>query len=705
MNTRLVTLVPVFLCRCLLSTLAIAALTVAAQSVDDANNRGQVIENIYVYGEPGETDTATKLNLTLFETPQTVSAISRLQLDDFALTDVNSVMDYSPGVTVEDVETNRTYYTARGFDIVNFQYDGVGTPFTFGLNKGDQDTAIYEQVEVVKGAAGLITGLANPSATINYKRKRPTDDLLFSSTVSANDWNGYRVEADLAGAMTQTLRARLVVAKEDTESYLDRYEEDNALVYGVVEVDLSPSTLLTLGHSYNKNDSIGGLWGALPLVYSDGRATDYDVSTNTAADWTFFDITRRQTVVELQQQLGGAWTLNAIYTNNTAEFASELFYVYGTPDPVTELGLSGYASGYRGDEDQAIADVYVSGLLSFGGRQHELVIGYNRADIDSVEGSYYDSINGFPTLGPDWAAGHSPQPNLIEHDPFNDASDIEQKQESFYFSSRLHLTDRLSVLLGAREAEVTQTGFSYGGASNTAAKETVPYYGATLQLSDNLMLYGSYSEVFVQQTWVNDLFQPLGPTRGDNAEIGVKQAFNDGQAILTVALFQAEHTNLGEFVGRDPGTGTAFYAARDFDSEGYEVEISGELLERMNISAGFTKVDVENSAGVAARPYVPSKLFKLSASYTLPALPAFKVGGVLKWQDDIHNTHAATGAIIEQPAYTLLDLMARYDISANVTAALNIGNITDEKYLNSIYWEQAFYGAPRHVSASVTWRY
>jgi len=165
-----------------------------------------------VYGEQGETDTATKLNLTIFETPQTVTAISRAQIEDFSLNDVNTLLNYTPGITVEEVETDRTYYTARGFDIVNFQYDGVGIPFIGGLNLGQQDTAIYEKVEVIKGASGLITGLANPSATINYIRKRPTEETQASAGFTLSEWEGKRIDLDASGALSGRARARVVVA-------------------------------------------------------------------------------------------------------------------------------------------------------------------------------------------------------------------------------------------------------------------------------------------------------------------------------------------------------------------------------------------------------------------------------------------------------------------------------------------------------------
>tara|TARA_R110002110_G_scaffold278023_2_gene493295 strand:- start:4261 stop:6375 length:2115 start_codon:yes stop_codon:yes gene_type:complete len=684
--------------------LAIAGHPAVAAPGDDrqqlATSTVKPIETVHVYGEQGETDTATRLDLTLFETPQTVTAISRAQMDDFALNNISDLLNYTPGITVEEVETDRTYYTARGFDIVNFQYDGVGVPFVSGLNLGQQDTAIYEKVEVVKGAAGLITGLANPSATINYVRKRPTEDLQIGTRLSVNEWNGARVDGDVSGRVTDKARGRLVVAKEDSESYLDRHEDRTDLMYGIVELDVTERTLLTLGHSYNKSASDGVMWGALPLLYADGTATGYDASTSNAPDWTFADSTQNQTFVELEQHLAGSWTLNAIYTRNAGDFDSELFYVYGAPSREDETGLNGWASAYSREETQQNYDVFVSGSFQLGGREHQLVLGYNHSDIQIDEASFTDPVGGFPVLGGDWAQGNTPRPNFVSHNPATDASDIELTQKALYVSSRFSASDRLSLLLGARRTQLDQDGISYGGSALAEAEKTVPYYGVTYEIASDLMAYGSYSEVFKQQTWVNDQLRPLGAAEGDNSEIGLKKSFNDERAILTLALFQAQHSNLGEFVGRN-AQGIAIYEPREFDSRGYEVELSGELLEGLNISAGFTRVDLEDDNGDGIRPYVPSKLVKMSASWRLPALPALKLGGVLKWQDDI----ATTSGLAEQEAYTLLDLALHYEFSPSISLALNVANVTDEKYLNSLYWDQAFYGAPRNVQASVAWRF
>ena len=136
---------------------AVALLTISmgtsaiAQSESDQENTTKkdkpTVEYVHVYGEQGKTTTATNLNLTIFETPQTVTAISRSQMNDFMLDKANDVLDYTPGVTVEEVETHRTYYTARGFDIVNFQYDGVGTPLPLALYRGRQTRPFIKRLK------------------------------------------------------------------------------------------------------------------------------------------------------------------------------------------------------------------------------------------------------------------------------------------------------------------------------------------------------------------------------------------------------------------------------------------------------------------------------------------------------------------------------------------------------------------------------
>lgn len=139
-----------------------SAQAVAAEADTPATTPDTQLQTVTVTGTAGQdayttraTKSAGKLELSLRETPQSVSVVTRALMDDFKLDNINQVLSTTTGVTVERVETSRTYYTARGFDIINFQYDGVGMPQVFGNVQGDLDTALYERIDVVRGANGL----------------------------------------------------------------------------------------------------------------------------------------------------------------------------------------------------------------------------------------------------------------------------------------------------------------------------------------------------------------------------------------------------------------------------------------------------------------------------------------------------------------------------------------------------------------------
>lgn len=663
-------------------------------------NKGE-IETTFVYGETDKTKTATKLDLTVLETPQVVSVISRDQIEDFSLREINSVLAQVPGVTVEQVETGRTYYTARGFDIVNFQYDGVGVPFSYGLGHGHDDTAIYEQVEVVKGATGLITGLANPSATINYLRKRPTEDMQASVTASAGSWDQYRLDGDISGPIiANKLNGRLVVAKQDGDSYLDRYGKEVTVFYGIAEGAMTDTTRFTLGHSLNDSHSDANSSGALPLFYEGGSLTDYDVSTNTAPDWAYQDVEQTRTFVELEQDLSEHWMAKAIYTRNELDSEWTSLYLSGTPDPLTEEGLTAHASLYQAADEEEIVDLFISGSFSLLGQKHELVAGINMADIKLTGRSVYTDEWNYDPIGATWAEGNTALPEFDVYDPAFQSTDIDQKQDSYYVSTRLTLTDELSVLLGARTVDIEQDGISYGAPQTASDNETVPYAGITYEVLQGTMLYASYSEVFNPQTWVDADLLPLGAVRGESSEIGIKQNVFAGNAILTLAMFESSQDNFGEWVTRDTVSGLNIYRGVGFDSDGFEIELAGEVFTGLNISAGYTQVDVKDENGNDTRRFIPAQQFKLATAYNVAALSGLRVGASINWQDEIYY-----GDTQVQGSYALVDLFARYALTTNVTLALNVNNVGDEKYLLSPQWGQANFGAPRNVMGSITWRY
>ncbi|MBP3363335.1 MAG: TonB-dependent receptor plug domain-containing protein, partial [Pseudomonas sp.] len=192
-----------------------------------SNQLGTITEGSGSY-TPGTIATATRMVLTPRQTPQSITVITRQHMDDFGLNSIDEVMRHTPGITVSTFDSERTNYYARGFSVENFQYDGIPTLRNSAYSSGQtlSDMAIYDRVEILKGATGLLTGAGAPGATINLIRKKPTREFKASIDVGAGSWDNYRTQVDVSGPLTDSgnIRGRAVAAYQDKHSFMDRYK-------------------------------------------------------------------------------------------------------------------------------------------------------------------------------------------------------------------------------------------------------------------------------------------------------------------------------------------------------------------------------------------------------------------------------------------------------------------------------------------------
>ncbi|MDK8464742.1 TonB-dependent siderophore receptor [Marinobacter sp. SS13-12] len=688
------------------------------QALDVSAERGQVSSESTGSYTSGATTTSMKMELGHRETPQAITVVTREQMDDFAQNDINDVLEGTTGVTVESVETDRTYYTSRGFDINNFQYDGVGLPAVYDNVQGELDTAFFDRVEVVRGANGLMAGSGNPAATVNFIRKRPTAQTNASVAVTGGSWDKKRIVGDVSGEVSESgaVRGRVVAGYEDKDSYLDRYSNEKQMFYGVLEADLTDTTLLTLGHSIQTSDTDSPLWGALPLFYTDGTATDFARSTSTASDWSYWDNTQHNSFVELQQELAGGWRAKGTVFRLENDSESELFYQYGTPDPQTGDGLLAYPSQYDLNVEQLVVDAYATGPFELANRTHELVLGATWSRSETVDESRYGQGigNALPPLN-EWD-GNYPRPTF---DNGVGGSDWTDRETATYAAARWTLTDNLTAITGVRLTWLDSKGTSYGAEKTTSydAVET-PYAGLIYDLNDNHSVYASYTEIFTPQTELDINRDRLDPIDGVNYELGLKSEFLNDRVNTTVALFQTEQQNVAEVAGTFAGTPDAYYRGIDgLESQGVELEFVGDVTDRIQLFAGYTYVDIEDADGNSAKPFVPEHLAQLRGTWKVPGVEGLELGSKVRWQSSISQDQgvATTGPnagakiVTEQESYAVVDLMASYDFARDWNATLNVNNVTDEKYIESLKKfgtsAQGFYGDPANASLTVSWVY
>ncbi|WP_431052790.1 TonB-dependent siderophore receptor [Roseateles sp. L2-2] len=661
------------------------------------------------YGAPASS-TATRLALSPRETPQSVTVVTRARMDDFGLLNANDVLASTTGVSVDVVETDRTYFNARGFDISNFQIDGVGMPFTNGDQLGDIDTALYDRVEVLRGANGLLSSTGNPAATVNYVRKRPTADFQASFGLTLGSWDKKRAEGDISGPLNEsgTLRGRAIVMAQRNESFMDNYALTKNLAAGLLEASLAPRTTLTLGVSRQANRPEGTAWGGLPLNYADGSPTDYPRSTAAAPRWSHWDNTDTTGFVELAHALGNGWTAKGMASYRKLSADGKLFSISGAlPDRATGAGTESWLSTQVTDETQKLVDVSASGPFELLGRRHDAVVGINTARVHNEASYQRGAGNGTAITAPDgW--GSYPEPAW---DGGTGSADFVNRRESIYAMTRLNLADPWKLLLGLNHTRMRSEGMGFRAVPRVYKEaETVPYVGTVVDIDAHHSLYASYTKIVNPQTQVDARQALLGPITGSNVEAGAKGEWLNGELNGSVAVFRTKQNNLAEYAGFDTDGGFSYYRRIDAASTGFELEMAGRLSPDWDLTAGYTQLRIEDAAGADARTFIPRRTARVSARYRVPALPQLKLGATLRWQSDIHRINgtqtAPDGAdiVARQSGYAVLGLMARYDFSDRLSGHLLINNVTDRKYLASLYWDQSLYGAGRNGQVTLNWK-
>jgi len=646
-----------------------------------------------------DSASATRLDLSLRETPQSVSVVTRAKLDDFKLNSISDMLGTVPGVTVEAVETDRVYYTARGFDITNFQYDSVGIPFVFGNVTGNFDTALYERVDVVRGANGLLSSTGNPSATVNFVRKRPGNKLAAQAGVTVGRWGNKRVDVDVTIPLSDNWAARMVLARDQGDSYLDRYHLKKTIASLIVEGKIDANDKLAAGHTYQKSASTGNMWGALPLYYTDGTPTAYPRSANTGADWSFQDATVNSTFAEWTHGFGNGWSGKATLTYNRSPNESELFFVSGIQDRATSLGLTSYTSAYDSLFKQTLADGSVNGTFELGGRRHDLTFGaaWSESKIDSRSAAGPDSGTSLP--GNTAVDGSYPRPAFGAG---VGAGGYTDKRKNAFVAARWNLADDWKLLTGANSVKVDTRGSSYGASSYRSASKTTPYAGLVYDINRNLSAYASYTAIFNAQTEMDIDRQLLAPVEGTTRELGLKSELLDGKLQLSGAIFKTRQNNAAELKGYINGL-DAYYGGVEAESKGVELELAGQLSKNWQASVGFTQMSMEGDDGQDARTYIPRRTLRTATTYRFASMPQLKVGASVNWQSRIYIDDVT--AVVRQGSYAVVGLMAQYDVNPHFRISANVNNATDKTYLKSLFWNQSFYAAPRNAVLSLNWMY
>lgn len=644
---------------------------------------------------------ATGLPMEIKETPQTISTIEKQDFTDFGASGSNEALRMGTGINVEQYETNRTIYNSRGFEIQLTQIDGIGMTNDWGTVVGEQDTILFERIELIRGANGLLTGVGNSSGTINYVRKRPTnkDEGAVTATVGSHDKR--RVTLDYNKVLTDDGKwaGRVVLAHEDKDSHLRALHDTDNTVYAVVDGQITDNGVLTLGFTHQKAKQRSPMWGSLTLNYEDGTQAEFDSSSSTSQDWTYWNTASESVFAEYTHAFSGNWEGKLTYNHRQGDEETRLLYAYApqgwlNPD---NSGLVGWPYRSSGESKNDIVDANMNGSFEAFGRTHDLLVGaaYSRQKFVTDIFPFTEPLAPLPAF---------PYPGNAYTEPVWGArtrsADGKQQLARFYASARLALTDRLTGILGVNAVHLKREGDSAYGTPGRDADSTVkklsPYLGATYDITPDLLGYVSYSDIFQNQDQKDASGNYLAPMKGVNLETGLKAEWLDKRFLTTFAVFSSEQEGLATQVGF---SGSQYvYEPRDVKSEGVEFEATGQITEDARLTAGVTKLRLKGPDGNDIYQWVPRTTALLRFDTRMPFLPALRAGIGGRWQSGVSKIGGA-----RQDSYMVAHAFASYQVTDAATIRLNVNNIFDKKYLSTVSYG-AIYGAPRNAALTLEYK-
>ncbi|HHK1155650.1 TPA: Fe(3+)-pyochelin receptor FptA [Pseudomonas aeruginosa] len=688
------------------------ALSPLAAAVADARKDGETeLPDMVISGEstsatqpPGVT-TLGKVPLKPRELPQSASVIDHERLEQQNLFSLDEAMQRATGVTVQPFQLLTTAYYVRGFKVDSFELDGV--PALLGNTASSpQDMAIYERVEILRGSNGLLHGTGNPAATVNLVRKRPQREFAASTTLSAGRWDRYRAEVDVGGPLSASgnVRGRAVAAYEDRDYFYDVADQGTRLLYGVTEFDLSPDTLLTVGAQYQHIDSITNMAG-VPMA-KDGSNLGLSRDTYLDVDWDRFKWDTYRAFGSLEQQLGGGWKgkVSAEYQ----EADSRLRYAgsFGAIDPQTGDGGQLTGAAYKFKSIQRSLDANLNGPVRLFGLTHELLGGVTYAQGETRQDTArFLNLPNTPVNVYRWDPHGVPRPQIGQ---YTSPGTTTTTQKGLYALGRIKLAEPLTLVVGGRESwwdqDTPATRFKPG-------RQFTPYGGLIWDFARDWSWYVSYAEVYQpqadRQTWNSE---PLSPVEGKTYETGIKGELADGRLNLSLAAFRIDlENNPQEDPDHSGSSNNPFYiSGGKVRSQGFELEGTGYLTPYWSLSAGYTYTsteylkDSQNDSGTRYSTFTPRHLLRLWSNYDLPWQDRrWSVGGGLQAQSDYSVDYR--GVSMRQGGYALVNMRLGYKIDEHWTAAVNVNNLFDRTYYQSLFnpnWNNR-YGEPRSFNVSL----
>ncbi|PZW40102.1 TonB-dependent siderophore receptor [Pseudomonas sp. URMO17WK12:I2] len=673
---------------------------------------------------------STKTSKALAKTAQSVSVVTREQIERQGALSAADAMRYSPGVLTNPYgNTHRYDYLAiRGINdgsVDNITIDGLKSMGDPGSYSSLQiDPYFIERIDILKGPSSVLYGRSNPGGLAAISTKRP--EFTQSGRVDLSYGNNARKSLgfDVTGPLNENIAYRVVGLAKDADAQADHVTETRYALMPSLALNLSDDTFMTL-YAYLQDDPNGGYHGSLPASGTVHKRDGRRISSGFfEGDPGVEEFTRTQQMAgyEVEHRFNDTWSARQNFRYVDARVSNSQIWASGyLSDTSNEL-----YRGYSGGQERLhawIVDNVLQADFATGAAQHTLVLGldyqYSKNKIaDQRDNSILQppgSVTPIDVFDPVY--GNNP---LTSTNPVTDAL-RRQKQTGLYLQDLVEI-DNWNLSFGVRQDWYdVSIDDEISGKDDNQGEKLSGHVGVLYAFDNGVSPYVSYSTSFNPTSNYSSGAQILDPTTGEQWEAGLKFQPPGTDDLYTLSFFNLEMENL--FAKENSLVTDSFYkGVGGIRSRGVELEARFKPVDNLQVIASYTYADVSysksyfvnaGSAVVDAKgntpPQTPERMASLWADYSFSdgALAGLSVGAGTRY---VGQSEGSELNDFDVPSYTLFDASIGYDLSQvglkGTSLRLTANNLTDEYYVASCYSAVACYlGEERTVTATLTQRF
>jgi catecholate siderophore receptor len=658
-----------------------------------------------------------KLTSPLVDTPQTITILTRQDLDDRGVNTLNDALRNVPGISLGAGETSfqGNNVILRGFTTRNDMFlDGMRD---YGYYY--RDPFNDESIEVLKGPASILFGRGSTGGVIHQVSKTPSQGAFTTATAVVGTDETRRFTADLNAPVGGAYLRLNAMAHQSTVADRDGGETRRWGLAPSVAFGLGGQTQFYLSYLHQAEDNIPD-YG---IPWFNGRPAAVDRANYYGFDTDYLDTRVNIATARVEHAVSDQIQVRSQlrYSHNTRKFrTSEGVVPAGVPvtTPLSAITLTrNEFTGFSTDEFlQNQTDM--TARFATGSVRHTLVAGVELGREEPRPTYIFNT--GVPTTN----LANPPSQTYAGTGYVRLRARTKANTAGLYALDTLVFSDALQAMLGVRwdqfKAHYRSTGFTPAGAVAAAtdveqADEAPSYRGALIyKPAPNASLYAGYSTSFnpsaegieslvsagrsVAQANLN-----LGPEKSRTYEAGGKWSLAGGQVLLSGAAFKIEKTNV-----RIPNPTVPGFNALGGDQRvsGAEVEAVGRITAAWSVRAGYTYLDSKVSKTAPGGPVLgapltltPKRSFTVWSTYALT--PRFEIGGgALSMSSRLGQNTAA--AYLTAPGFTTFDAMAKYALTPELDLQLNLYNLTDKLYYDQLHPFHIVPGAGRSALLTIT---